>query len=196
MTRPPGRRSGAPDTREEILAAARTLFAADGYDATSLRAVAREAGVDPALIHHYFDGKVELFTSAFALPFEPEVLVARLLDGPVDELGERLARTFIEVWGGPGADHLVGILRSALIQDAAAAMLREFMTATMLEGVASALEVDHARTRASLCAAHVVGLGVLRQVIGFPALRELSDEELVAWLAPVLQRYLTGPAPA
>lgn len=190
-----GRRSGDPDTRGEILAAARTLFAEGGYDATSLRAVARAADVDPALVHHYFDGKADLFTSSFELPIDSSVLVPRILDGPRDRLGERLARVFVEVWTGPGAEHLVGILRSALTHDAAATMLREFMTATLLEGVASGLDVEQPRTRAALCASHLVGLGVLRQVIGFQPLRELGDEELMAWLAPVLQRYLTGPMP-
>ena len=198
-----GRRSGDVDTREEILGdtrddilvAARSLFAARGYDATSLRAIARAAEVDPALVHHYFDGKADVFTSAFALPFPPEVMVPRVVDGPRDEIGERLVRLFLDVWNGPGAEHLVGILRSALTHEAAAAMLREFMTATLLEGIASSLDVDEPRTRAALCAAHVVGLGVLRPIIGFRALREVDDEELVAGVAPTLQRYLTGPLP-
>lgn len=191
-----GRRSGDGDTRGEILAAARSLFAADGYDATSLRAVARTAGVDPALVHHYFDGKSDLFAAAFTLPLRPEELVPQVLDGPVDELGTRLVRAFLEVWDGPGAEHLVGILRSALTHEEAAAMLREFMTSTLLDGIAAGLDVDHPRERAALCAAHLVGLGVLRRVIGFGPLRDLSDEDVVAWVAPTLQRYLTGPPPA
>lgn len=192
-----GRRGGDVDTREEILAAARSLFAEQGYDATSLRAVARAANVDPALVHHYFgDGKPDLFASSFALPFQPEAMVPRITDGPSEEIGERLTGLFLEVWGGSGAEHLVGILRSALTHDAAAAMLREFMTATVLEGVAQALDVAEPRTRAALCASHLVGLGVLREVLEFAPLRELSDEELAAWLAPTLQRYLTGPLPA
>ena len=190
-----GRRSGDIDTREEILAAARTLFAAGGYDATSLRAIARAADVDPALVHHYFDGKAEVFAAAFELPFSPEVLLPRLLEGPDDELGERVVGLFLDVWDGPGAEHLGGILRSALTHDEAAAMLREFMTATLLEGIAQALDVDQPRTRAALCAAHLVGLGVLRQLIGFQPLREVDDRLLVAWVAPALQRYLTGPPP-
>lgn len=190
-----GRRSGDADTRGEILAAARSRFAEDGYDATSLRGIARAAGVDPALVHHYFDGKAGLFAAAFELPFAPEVMVPRVVEGPRDGIGERVVRLYLDVWTGPGADHLVGILRSALTHDEAAAMLREFMTATLLEGIARSLDVDEPRTRAALCASHLVGLGVLRQVIGFPALRDLDDETVVAWVAPVLQRYLTGPLP-
>lgn len=190
-----GRRAGDTDTRQEILAAARSRFAEDGYDATSLRSIARLADVDPALVHHYFDGKADVFTAAFELPLQPEVLLPRLLDGPPDELGERVVRLFLGVWRGPGAEHIVGILRSALTHDAAAAMLREFMTATMLEGVARAVDTDRPRTRAALCASHLVGLGVLREIIGFQALRDLDDEEVVAWVAPTLQRYLTGPLP-
>lgn len=191
-----GRRPDGSDTREEILTAARSLFAEHGYDAISLRAVAREADVDPALVHHYFDGKPDLFTSSFALPFRPETVVPQVVEGPRDQLGERLVRMFLAIWGGPGAEHLVGILRSAMTNDAAAAMLREFMTATILEGVAGSLEVDESRGRAALCAAHLVGIGVLREIIGFAPLRELADEEVVAWVAPTLQRYLTGPLPA
>lgn len=191
-----GRRSGNVDTREDILAAARSLFAAHGYDATSLRAIARAAEVDPALVHHYFDGKPEVFTSAFALPLDPDAMVPRAVEGPRDELGERVVRLYLDVWRGPGAEHLAGILRSALTHDAAAAMLREFMTSTLLEGIAQSLDVDDPRTRASLCAAHLVGLGILRQVIGFAPLRELDDDQVVAWVAPTLQRYLTGPPPA
>lgn len=190
-----GRRSGQADTRQEIIDAARSLFAEQGYDATSLRAVARAADVDPALVHHYFDGKSDLFTSAFALPFQPDVLVPQLFDGPRDQLGERLARTFLTVWQGPGREHLVGILRAALVNEAAAAMLREFMTATVLEGVATNLDVEEPRTRAALCAAHLLGVAILRQVLGFAPLRAVDDDELVAWVAPALQHYLTGPRP-
>lgn len=190
-----GRRPDGADTRGEILAAARSLFAAHGYDATSLRAVAREAGVDPALLHHYFDGKPDLFTSSFELPFATEELLPRVVDGPRERIGERLVRLFLQVWGGPGAEHLVGVLRSALTHDQAAAMLREFMTATILEGVAGALDVAEPRTRAALCASHLVGLGVLREILGFAPLRAMSDDQLVAWVAPTLQRYLTGPLP-
>lgn len=190
-----GRRAGDADTREEILAAARTLFAEHGYDATSLRAVAREADVDPALVHHYFDGKSDLFTSTFEIPLSPAAVLPRVVDGPRAEIGERLIRMFLDVWGGPGAEHLVGILRSALTNDDAATMLREFMTATILEGVAQSLDVTEPRTRAALCASHLVGLGVLREIIGFGPLRALSDDQVVAWVAPTLQRYLTGPLP-
>ena len=190
-----GRRSGEGDTRRDITDAARSLFAEQGYDGTSLRAVARAAGVDPALVHHYFDGKSDLFTASFALPLEPAALVARITDGPREQLGERLVRTFLHVWTGPGAEHLVGILRSALTTEAAATMLREFMTATLLQGVAAELDAPDARTRAALCASQLVGVGVLRQVIGFAPLRELDDDELVARLAPTLQHHLTGPSP-
>ena len=160
-----------------------------------MRAIARAADVDPALVHHYFDGKADVFAAAFELPFSPEAVLPRVLEGPTDELGERVVRLFLDVWDGPGAEHLAGILRSALTHDEAAAMLREFMTATLLEGIAQSLDVEEPRSRAALCAAHLVGLGVLRQIIGFQPLREVDDERLVAWVAPTLQRYLTGPPP-
>lgn len=196
MTPRAGRRGGDADTRGTILAAARSLFAADGYDATSLRAIARAADVDPALVHHYFDGKSDVFASAFSLPLSPDEVLPQLTAAPPDQLGERIVRLFLEVWNGPGAEHLAGILRSSLTHDGAAAMLPEYMIGTLLEGVVGTLGVDEPRRRAALCATQLVGLAVLRQVIGFAPLRELDDEDLVAWVGPVLQGYLTGPTPA
>jgi AcrR family transcriptional regulator len=190
-----GRRPGDVDTRAEILAAARQLFTANGFDATSLRAVAREAGVDPALVHHYFDGKAHLFREALQIPIDPDQMLERVLNGPRDELGERLARLFVEVWAGPAQPQLTAILRSAMTNDHAARMLREFMTATLLKGVASTLDLPDAELRAALCAAHIVGLATMRHIIGFTPLTAAADDEIVAWLGPTLQRYLTGPLP-
>ena len=101
VRRTPGRRPGGPDTRGEILDAARETFAAKGFEGTSLRAVARAAGVDAALVHHYFDGKESLFVEAMALPIDPRVVAERVLDGPVDGIGDRIIGTFLAVWEAP-----------------------------------------------------------------------------------------------
>lgn len=191
-----GRRPGGQDTRGDILDAARGLFTEHGFDRTSLRAIAREAGVDPALVHHYFTDKAELFAEALSMPLSPAVVVRRVFDGPVETLGERLLATYIAVWEGPGADRIVAILRSAMTHDDAARMLREFMTATLLRGLGEHLDVDQPELRASLCASQIVGLGVLREVLGFTPLTATDTPALMAWVAPTLQRYLTGPAPS
>lgn len=190
-----GRRPGDADTRQEILAAARDRFIHDGFDRTSMRGVARQAGVDPALVHHYFSDKTALFVAAMELPFEPADMVASVVEGPLDGIGERLVRLFLQVWDGPGGDHLVGLLRAAAVNDEAARMLREFITATVLTGVAARLDVDQPEVRAALCGAQIVGAGVLRRIVQLPPLVALEDEALVAWLAPTLQRYLTAPSP-
>ena len=98
MSTRPGRRPGGPDTRGEILQAARESFADKGFGATSIRAVAREAGVDAALVHHYFDSKDSLFIEAMALPIDPRQIAARILDGPREELGRRIVTIFLGVW--------------------------------------------------------------------------------------------------
>lgn len=192
MTRRPGRRPGDVDTRGAILAVARRRFASDGYDATSMRGIAREAEVDPALVHHYFAGKAQLFEAALALPFDASAVVAHVLDGPVDGVGERLARTFLQVWDGPGSEHMEALLRSATVNDGAARMLREFMTDEILHVVAGRLDDDEPELRAALCAAQLVGVALLRRVLRLDVLATGDAEELIDWLAPTLQRYLTA----
>jgi len=108
-----GRRPGSTTTREEILRAARTLFAARGYDATSIRAIAAAAEVNPALVHHFFGTKDEVFIAALDVPINPGETIANVLDGPRSEVGERLVRTFLGTWGDPlRRASLVAILRS------------------------------------------------------------------------------------
>ena len=128
-----GRRPGNQDTREAILAAAREAFAERGFDRTSIRAIATSAGVDPALVHHYFGTKDELFLATVQAPMDPAVLLPRVLDGDVKELPERLLRTFLSVWDhpvtGPAA---LALVRSGLQHDWSARMLREFLTSQIL----------------------------------------------------------------
>ncbi|GAB3278011.1 TetR family transcriptional regulator [Actinocorallia lasiicapitis] len=185
----PGRRRGPSETRPLILKAARELFAEKGFAGTSLRAIARSAGVDPALVHHFFDGKEALFVEAMEFPVDPSLLVAAILDGPRDELGERLARTFLGVWSHPEMrPRLLAIVRSAVTTDQGAAMLREFVTAALLTRIADALDVP--RLNMVAAAAQMVGLVLLRYVIEVDDLVAASDEELIALLAPTLQQYL------
>ncbi|MDQ1485624.1 MAG: hypothetical protein QOJ62_1317, partial [Actinomycetota bacterium] len=128
---PAGRRPGNGDTRQDVLDAARECFATSGYDGATIRAIAAKAGVDPALVHHFFGAKTNLFAAAMELP-APEVLPG-LLDGEVDGLGERVVRTFLTLWEDPNTrSRFLAVVRSAVRYEAAATMLRSFLSREVL----------------------------------------------------------------
>jgi AcrR family transcriptional regulator len=195
--RGPGRRPGNGDTRGEILAAARAEFAAKGYDAASVRGIARSAGVDPALVHHYFGPKEQVFVAAMHLPFHPAERLTEVLAGDRDDLGERLARLFLGIWADPAfRSPMLAMLRSAMTGEQGAAMLREFVGSALLGRVAAALDLpEEARLPLTVAAAQMVGIVLLRHVVRVEPLASAPDEEIVALVAPTLQRYLDGPAP-
>ena len=193
MTARTGRRPGGGDTRAEILAAARTAFAEQGYDGTSLRSVARAAGVDPALVHRFFGGKAALFGAAMDLPAEPGALVRGLVADGVDGLGERIVRTFLGVWDAPAAqDRLVALLRAGVSSSASADLLRGFVTDAVLDPVAGATGRADGRLRASLVGSQLVGLAVARYVLRLDPLASADVDTVAAAVGPTLQRYLTG----
>lgn len=188
---PRGRRPAGVDTRTAILTAARGEFADKGYDASSLRAIARLAGVDPALVHHYFDGKADLFAETMAVPLRPSELIARVLEGPREEVGARMAATFFTLWDAPeGRQRFVAVVRSAVSHEDAARMLREFLAREVFGRVALSLGVADPELRAGLAAAQMVGVALLRYVIAYPPVVRAEPDALVALLAPTLQRYL------
>ncbi|MFF3828493.1 TetR family transcriptional regulator [Streptomyces griseus] len=189
----PSRRTASegPDARTRILAAARTEFAESGYDKTSIRGIARAAGVDAALVHHYFGTKDDVFAAAVEVTFEPALVVHTVLGGPPEGLGERLARFFLSVWEDPATrSPLLAILRSALTHEAAAKVLREFVLRRLLERIAAELDVPDATFRAELAASHMIGIATLRYMIRAEPLASADPEEIVAMVAPALQRYL------
>ncbi|NEB53617.1 TetR/AcrR family transcriptional regulator [Streptomyces griseus] len=189
----PSRRAASegPDARTRILAAARTEFAERGYDKTSIRGIARAAGVDAALVHHYFGTKDDVFAAAVEVTFEPALVVHTVLGGPPEGLGERLARFFLSVWEDPATrSPLLAILRSALTHEAAAKVLREFVLRRLLERIAAELDVPDATFRAELAASHMIGIATLRYMIRAEPLASADPEEIVAMVAPALQRYL------
>jgi AcrR family transcriptional regulator len=189
-----GRRPAGEDTRGLILVAARSEFGSRGYDGTTMRGVARAAGVDARLVHHYFDGKEELFVSALGFPARPQEILAAVLTGPVEGVGERLARTIIAIWDSPeGRDRIVALFSGALASPAAARMLREFVTRELLGRIAAALEVDRGELRAALAASHLIGIAFARVVVKVEPLAGLSADELARIVGPALQRYLTDP---
>ena len=201
MTEPAPRRRGRPSrtdedsgpgARERILESARTQFAERGYDKASVRGIAKAAGVDPALVHHYFGTKDEVFAAAIEVSFEPALVVPAILGGPREAIGERLARFFIGVWENPvSRAPLLAIVRSALTHEAAAKVLRTFVLRRLLERIAAELDVPDPRFRAELAASHMIGIVILRYVIEVEPLASADPEEIVAQVAPTLQRYLT-----
>jgi AcrR family transcriptional regulator len=205
-----GRRSGDSGRREAILEAARQQFASHGYDKATIRGIAGGAGVDPALVYHYYGSKERLFAAAMRLPLIPSEMIAAIVgpaaeggprpDGPEGGagLGERMVRTAVGVWDSEEVrDPFLGLLRSALTNENAAAMLREFITSTIIGTVAAAApgRDDHghdARYRASLAASQMAGLAVTRYLLTLEPVASATPDELAAAVGPVLQHYLTG----
>lgn len=190
-----GRRRGAPDTKGEILAAASTVFGEKGYDGATMRAIAAEAGVDPALVHHYFGTKEKLFLAAMEIPFDPALIAAAVAGRGADAgIGERAIRTFIAVWGQPaGRGPMLALLRSAMQHEAAARLLRQFVTRALLDRVLVAFEgVPNGALRAEAMVSHLIGLAIIRYVVKLEPIASVPDEELIALVAPVLQQYYDG----
>ncbi|RSN51287.1 MULTISPECIES: TetR/AcrR family transcriptional regulator [Actinomadura] len=187
--RGPGRRPGQTETREAILAAARELFAEKGYDGASLRAIARAAGVDPALVHHFFGGKEGVFVEAMRFPVDPAVLLPRIMAAPRERRGEAMARVFLSVWQDPDRRApLLAMLRSAMTNERAAALLREFLSSALFARAGAAADVPRLRLQAA--AGQMIGLMILRYVLGVEPLASASEDEMVELVAPVLQSYL------
>ncbi|MFD7156684.1 TetR family transcriptional regulator [Kribbella sp. NPDC059898] len=191
--RTPGRRPGGPDTRGEILDAARESFADKGFAATSMRAVARQAGVDAALVHHYFDSKDELFIEAMAIPVDPRVIAARILDGPPEQMGRRIATAFLGVWETPdGQQRMRALFGSIASSDEVARMMREGIGQMIIQPVSRSLDVPDAALRVGLVGSQLVGAAIIRYVVRLEPVASVDLETLIDRLAPVLQQHLTG----
>ena len=175
-----------------MLAAARRQFSTLGYDRTTMRAIAAEAGVDQKLVGYFFGSKQALFVAATALPFEPGASVAAVLNGDPARRGERLAQLVVGLIEDPDAGgRVVGLIRAAAAEDEAARMVREMFTAEIWSPAAAALPVEDPALAVSLIATHLIGLLMTRYVIGVEPLASLPAERIVELLAPLLQRHLT-----
>lgn len=188
-----GRRPGGADTRAELLAAARVEFAERGYDGATVRVIAERAGVDAAMVNHWFGGKDSLFISALDLPMDPTTILAEVVPGDPDHLGERIIARFLELWDGAGGSPLSALLQSVAAHDAAARLLREFVERVLVARVVSTVAPDRPALRAGLCGSQILGLAVVRYVLKVEPLASADHATVIAAVAPNLQRYLTGP---
>jgi AcrR family transcriptional regulator len=203
-----GRRAGETGTREAILDAARRQFADRGYDGATIRGIAADAGVDPALVHHFYGTKERLFAAAMSLPLVPsEVLTAAFAEiasagqpGSAG-MGDQLVRMALTVWESTEVRGVfLGLLRSALTSEPAADMFRGFITDAILGPIAAAArsrdpggDADEAAYRAGIVATQMLGLALSRYVLKLEPVASAGHAELAATIGPTLDRYLTGP---
>lgn len=194
MMKRSGRRRGSPDTRESILDAARRLFADKGFDATTVRAIAADAGVDPAMIHHFWGTKEELFRATLQFPIDPATEIPEITAGGKEELGERLVRTFVRIWDSPVGITGAAVIRSAMSNDWTLRLMREFLTTQIMRRVVAEIDLDpkEAPLRISLVASQLAGLAMMRYIVKLEPLASLPSEDVVALIGPNVQRYVTG----
>lgn len=197
MIRRSGRRPGNQDTKQSILEAARTVFAEKGYDSGSIRAIAAAAEVDPALVHHYFGTKEKLFLACLNAPINPAELLPQAIEGPRDQMGERLVRLVLSVWDSPAGVAAVAMFRSALSNEWTARLLREFVVTQVLRKAAAEVSMNPAEApmRAGLMATQIAGLLTARYVLKIEPIAGAPAETLVRAVGPNIQRFLTEPLP-
>lgn len=192
-----GRRPGNQDTRQSILEAARQIFAERGFDKASIRAIATEAKVDPALVHHYFGTKDKLFLESMNAPINPGELVPQALAGPREEAGERLVRMALTVWDSPAGTAALALFRSAMSNEWTARLLREFVITQVLRKAVVEMSLDPAEApmRTALLATQIAGLLTTRYVLKIEPVASAPAESLVKAIGPNVQRFLTEPLP-
>lgn len=197
MRRRSGRRPGKPDTRGAILEAARATFAERGYDGTSIRQVAASADVDPALVHHYFGSKEDLFLEVVKPPIEPGAVMDKIFADGIEAAPENVVRAFLGVCEGPvSGPAYLGLLRGAVAHQWQALLLREFFSTQIARRVVRRLgsTVDPAELplRASLVSSQLFGLALTRYVLHIQPLADAPEEVVVAAIAPNIRRYMLG----
>jgi AcrR family transcriptional regulator len=174
-------------TKATILRAARERFAAHGYERTTIRAVASDAGIDPSMVMRYFGNKAQLFDATLAI----DLRLPDLTGIPADELAQALVRHFLERWeGDPADDALLVLMRSAVTNEQAAARMHEIFAAQVAPALAAALGPELAARRAGLVSAQLLGLGLTRYLLRLPAVTTLTPDEIEAGLAPAIQAIL------
>lgn len=194
----PGRPPGPSDTRDRILTAARELFARNGIDNTSIRAIASDAGVDPALVHHYFGTKTELFAAAIHIPLDPMTIIGPLREVPVDRIGYVLPTLLLPIWDSEIGKGFIATLRSMLGGSVAdVSMVRSFLQEVIAAEVGK--RVDNppgtGRIRVQFVASQLVGIVMARYILELEPFKSLPVQQVADTVGPNLQRYLTGDLP-
>jgi AcrR family transcriptional regulator len=186
-----GRRPGKTDTRRVLLETAAHRFAEGGYDKTSVRDIAGAAGVDPALIRHYFGNKAGLFRATMGWPFDPVQIAAQITAGDRGGLAERLTAVFVDAWEQPQSRAaLLGILRGAATHDESAALVRQFITGQLYPLIAEALQLPDGELRVDLAMAQLLGIALLRHIIKVEPIASQPADELKPRVAPVISVHL------
>lgn len=193
-----GRRPGSPDTRGQILDAAGQEFARRGYEGATIRGVAAAAGVDPALVLHYFGSKEQLFVDALRVPVNPAAMVRKVLDTTTPEqMGAQLIGTMLEVWDhSANRSPLIAVLRSVAGEGPIAGTVRQFIERSIIASFAERLPGPEPRLRATLIGSQVAGLLLGRYVLEVEPLASAEPERLAAIYGPTIQRYAYGELPA
>lgn len=195
MTKRRGRRQGEPVSRDTVLRAAKRQFAINGYDKTTLRAIADDAGVDPSMVLYLFGSKAELFRESMKLVLPSDLLTGVLAEKD-DDLGYRVLRAYLSIWEQPdSAASMASIVQSATSNSDANEAFRGFLHDYLMTAVSSAMGGgDEARLRAMLAATNLVGTAMLRYIMRVPPLSSLGVDDVVRLLGPVVHRFLTAPA--
>jgi AcrR family transcriptional regulator len=195
--RRPGRPPGTSDTRERILTSARELFARNGIDKTSIRAVAAAAGVDPALVHHYYGTKTQLFAAAIHIPIDPMEVIGPLRETPVEELGSKLPSILLSLWDSELGSGFIAMLRSILAGNEVS-LIRSFLQEVIAVEVGSRVDnpPGSGRVRVQFVASQLLGVVMARYILELEPFKSLPIEQIAETIAPNLQRYLTGDLPA
>ena len=191
-----GRPPGASDTRDRILVSARELFARNGIDKTSIRAIASGAGVDAALVHHYFGTKQQLFAAAIHIPIDPMQVIGPMRETPVEDLGLTLPSLLLPLWDSELGSGLIATLRSLLAGNEVS-LVRSFLQEVISVEVGN--RVDHpagsGKIRVQFVASQLVGVVMARYILELEPFKSLPVQQIAETIAPNLQRYLTGDLP-
>lgn len=192
----PGRPPGASDTRERILVNARELFARNGIDKTSIRAIAAAADVDPALVHHYYGTKTQLFAAAIHIPIDPMQIIAPLRQIPVDEIGYTLPRLLLPLWDSEMGKGFLATLRS-ILAGSETSLVRSFLQEIIAKEVGSRVDdpPGSGPIRVQFVASQLVGVVIARYILELDPFKSLPVEQIAETIGPNLQRYLTGELP-
>lgn len=191
--RKPGRRPGDPEiTKRAILEAARSVFAEAGFERATIRAIAARAEVDPALIHHHFGTKQDLFAAAHQFPANPAELIAAATELLPEQRAEWMVRSYLSVLAGADSP-AVSLIRAAATNESAARMMREFVRSLLVDNADKLSPYPDAPLRVTLLASHLVGLVFARVILELPEVGEIDIEELVPILVPMAERYLHAP---